>query len=104
MDVMANTNTVNRGWLKRQVLAGKMEIRCTGRYTDDYAGDAYSNFGRTSWVPVAIVNSDGHYVKDGVYGVYESMFTGSSGRAWRNSDGTIALVVAGDYYDFRVKA
>lgn len=39
------TRTVNRGWLKRQALKGKLWLKCAYHYTDDYKGDAANNFG-----------------------------------------------------------
>lgn len=40
------SKTVNRGWLLRMALAGRLWMRCRYHYTDDYAGDAASNFGK----------------------------------------------------------
>lgn len=37
--------TVNRGWLKRQALKGKLWLKCAYHYTDDYLADAADNFG-----------------------------------------------------------
>lgn len=46
--------TVNRGWLKRQVEAGKVEAKCDYHFTDDYAWDNASGFGKTDWLPARI--------------------------------------------------
>jgi hypothetical protein len=36
--------TVNRGWLKKQIEKGNIEIQCKMILTDDYAFDAASKF------------------------------------------------------------
>ena len=47
--------TVNRGWLKRQVMQGRVMARCTGHYTDDYTFDAAYGFGiMDEWKPVGL--------------------------------------------------
>ena len=48
--------TVNRGWLKRQVLAGKVEAICAYHMTDDYKRDAANNCGKTTeFIPCRIM-------------------------------------------------
>ena len=46
-------NTINKTWFKNRLNEGKLLVKCLGRYTDDYAFDASSNFGKTAeFVPV----------------------------------------------------
>lgn len=44
-------NTVNRGWLKRQIQSGNVIAKCNYHYTDDYAWDAAVDYQRTDWLP-----------------------------------------------------
>lgn len=37
--------TINRTWFKNQMRKGNLIVKCTGKYTDDYALDNYRNFG-----------------------------------------------------------
>ena len=46
----------NRGHLKRLITKGIVEARCIYHYTDDYAWDNATNFGKTDWLP-AYLNS-----------------------------------------------
>lgn len=89
--------TVNRGWLKRQVVAGKMQVKCAIKLTDDFAGDAANNFGKTGWMPAIV----GDKAQAGSINIYESNFKTKSGSAWREGD-TIHLCVHSNlYYEFR---
>lgn len=45
------SNTYNRGKLKKEIEKGQWLVKCDGRYTDDYAGDAASNYGITEFRP-----------------------------------------------------
>ena len=101
--------TVNRGWLRKQVEAGTMEAKCDYHLTDDYAYDNANNDGRTSWLPARIrkpvwmTYRDEHgyereRIKDddfvhGAVNLLASDFHGKSGRAWKQADGHIALIV-----------
>lgn len=51
---MKRSNTINRRWLKTRIERGEVMAKCNYRYTDDYAGDAASNFGKTDWLPARI--------------------------------------------------
>ena len=110
--------TINRAWLMRQVDAGKMEARCTLRLTDDYTFDTAYNYGKTGWMPARIrrpvfkemalpngnvieysVNDD---FTDDQMNLQEYHFTGKSGGAYRNEDGTIHLRVHSNlHYELR---
>ncbi len=99
--------TINRGWLKKQIAQGKMEAKCDYHLTDDYAYDNDNKGGRTTWMPVRIrqavyahsaegsrfdrlVDDD---FRAGCINLDTWHFTGKSGRAWRQADGNIALIV-----------
>lgn len=110
--------TVNRGWLKRQVAAGNLDAKCDYHLTDDYTYDNGNNGGRTTWRPARmrqpvyerseagsrfdrLVDDD---FREGNINLTASDFTGKSGRAWRQADGSIALVVHSNLcYTLRVK-
>lgn len=44
----------HRGHLKRLVKKGLIEAKCLFRYTDDYAYDNASGFGKTDWLPARL--------------------------------------------------
>jgi len=45
MSATAQTNgTINRTWFKNQMRKGNLLVKCTGKYSDDYAFDAAYNF------------------------------------------------------------
>lgn len=94
--------TVNRGWLKKQVRAGKVEGRCDGHYTDDYAFDAANGFGRTTgWKPVRI--KEGAAMFGGTIYLSEAGFGYKSGAAYTQDDGTISYHVHGNLsYTLRI--
>lgn len=117
------SNTVNRGWLKKQVELGNVEVRCNYHYTDDYAFDNAYDFGRTDWMPARIkspkfeeiVNCYGnresicvdHDDLPGYMNMYGNEFTGNCGRAYRDSrdGGIITLRVHSNLvYSMRIKS
>ena len=53
---MKSSNTVNRGWLKKQIAAGNVEIKTNYVLTDDYAFDASVNAQASGWKKADIVN------------------------------------------------
>ena len=94
--------TVNRGWLKRQVAAEKMEARCNYHLTDDYAFDNANKGGTTDWMPARIRRptfakyttpggwendycSDSNHI-EGTMSFNESDFHGKSGMAYWGDD------------------
>lgn len=50
----ASYGRINRGQLLKLAEAGRVWMRCQYHYTDDYAWDAATNYGRTGWFRVAI--------------------------------------------------
>lgn len=48
--------TINRTWFKNMLQAGKLLVKCDGKYTDDYAYDAADNFGRENFYKPAPAN------------------------------------------------
>lgn len=94
--------TMRRDYLLRKVQRGELEGRCTQSLTDDYAWDAATNFGKTDWLPINVIEN----VKDrkeGHLNIFSLEFRGSCGRAYRNDDGTITLYFPGTYYEMREK-
>lgn len=92
--------TINRGWLKRQIEKGNIEARCAFHFTDDYAFDNATGFGKTDWMLSRVrypqfdpeshrcINDDR---KPDMINFDESDFRTKSGSAYRNDDGTITL-------------
>jgi len=96
---MKNSNTVNRGWLKKQVQAGKMEIKCQYHYTDDYAHDAAVGYGKTDWMDATDYFNDGCGIN--------WYFGTQSGGAWWSDDAKteITLLIHSNLsYRLRMKA
>lgn len=80
------SKTVNRGWLKRQIEAGKMQIQT--RYTFDPMTDGPES-GDHAWRTATM--SD----------ILAFILRCKSGHAYDNGDSTITLAGAGDCYHFR---
>jgi hypothetical protein len=98
------TGTVNRGWLKRQILKGNVEAKRLSRYTDDYLWDVATDFGRTDWLPAVVISEEERkfgYTPDGRFKFEEGDFRGF-GRAWWNDDGTITLSFGWESYELRL--
>jgi hypothetical protein len=101
--------TVNRGWLKRQVLKGKVEARCSHHLTDDYLFDVANKYGVTGWMPARISHpvyeeyeNDFGYKRsrcadydfiEGQMNFHDFDFEGKSGGAYRQPDGTIHFYI-----------
>lgn len=97
--------TIRRDWLKRQIEAGKMEVRCNYSFTDDYAFDDATGFGKTDWMPARIrrplfekvVNYVGNTVdhcvdddrKPGYMNFDAGLFEYAPNVLYRKEDGTI---------------
>jgi len=74
--------TVNRGSLKRMAKKGELLAAKDGL-----------------WLPVRLVPNGGHRdVLDGEVGIQEWEFSSKCGGAWRNSDGSISLMV----HDYKI--
>ena len=95
-------NTVNRGWLKRQVEKGLMEARCL--YSYDYQRDTDTT-GGDEWLPARISaptwknvtggiwmmqNRD---IRDGFINFDASDFSLKGGSAWMDEHGFIHLFI-----------
>ena len=94
-------STVNRGWLKRQIAAGKVEARCQYHLTDDYAWDNANDFGRSGWMPVEI--RTGNEWKETVIQLWAEDFRNKSGGAYRTDDGMIHYYVHSNlHYEMRI--
>ena len=89
---MITNKTVNRGWLMRQVKSGKVEGKVNYHYTDDYAWDAATDFGKTEWMP-AVLKEFGTEHKDNCLNLREFDFKCSSGSAYYNEKGELKLYV-----------
>lgn len=92
MKQVAASRTVNRGWLKKQIADGNIEIKTDMILTDDYAFDASCNNQKSEWKKANIKDfSD----KDFKY---------KSGRAYWNEDKTEILwtMLANHYYTCRI--
>ena len=111
--------SIRRDWLKRQIEAGKIEVKCNYHMTDDYAFDNANDFGKTDWMPARMrhpkyeqrknyvgntvdVCTDDDFV-DGYMNLNEYEFTGKSGGAYQYEDGTIHFYVHSNLsYDMRL--
>ncbi|XAI95982.1 hypothetical protein [Microcystis phage Mwe-JY26] len=96
--------TVNRGWLRRRIEAGEVEAKCDGKYTDDYAWDAATDFGKTDWLP-ARVRPEGELWSDapGGFITFDPSDFRGFGNAWKREDGTMVLSFGYKSYSLRLK-
>lgn len=93
--------TINRGWLKRQVLQGKVEAMRKFRYTDDYAYDAQTNYGKTEWIP-ARISTNWEDRKDGYMNFDEYDFRAKGSSAWLEENGNITLYEGFQSFELRI--
>lgn len=85
------SGTINRTWFKNAMRAGKLLVKCTGKYTDDYAFDAAYNFGKDDFYQ----DCPPDYFNDWKMSVI---------RIWGNKNGNIDVSFASsEHYDFLVK-
>ena len=82
--------TVNRGWLKRQVEAGRVEARILNDYRS-YA----DSLSKTDWMPARIKRGYNNSIP-GQMNLWEHDFKTRVGRALKEDDGTITLIVHGN--------
>lgn len=111
---------VRRDWLRKQVEAGKIEVKCNFYLTDDYAFDNANKGGTTDWMPARIKHpkyekhlnqwgyEDSHVVDDdcpqGFMNFWESDFSGKSGSAYWENDTLIRFRIHSNAsYTMRVK-
>ena len=89
--------TVNRGKLWRAIQAGKLQAKCLFHYTDDYAYDAASKYGRTDWLPAWPIPDSGSYsTPEGKIGIGRWELHSKSGRAYIDDKGDMVLRVHGN--------
>jgi hypothetical protein len=110
--------TMRRDTLKKMIEAGKLEAKCLFSYTDDYAFDNATGFGKTEWMPARISNPKweeitlpngnktdhciDHDTKDGYMNFRNYMLEGNGGHASKNENGVITLRVHSNLvYDLR---
>lgn len=96
-----NTNTVNRGWLMRRILEGKVMAKCNGIYTDDYAFDAAYDFQKTGWLKAKIEDDYSQRMGDFLF-FRRDEFRGY-GYAWRKPNGDISLSFGYRSYTMRLQ-
>ena len=76
--------TINRGWLKKQVKKGNIEM-VSSRHFDDMHGESTTK----KTIPVKL----GGEFAEGICTLHDSDFKTKSGAAWKNPDETIALCI-----------
>ena len=96
-----DTNTVNRGWLKRRILEGKVLAKCNGVYTDDYAFDAAYNFQKTGWLKAKIEDDYSQRRAENCLYFRHDDFRGY-GYAWREANGDMHLSFGYKSYTLRL--
>lgn len=85
------SKTVNRGWLRKQVEKGNMEVKCCYHMTDDYRYDYDNNCGKTGWFQACLDDGKGQTVGE-LFKLPERYFKSVSGCAYE-SNGVISLIV-----------
>lgn len=92
--------TVNRGYLKRMVERGELEVVHYYSFDDMYGAQR----GVPAPMPVEIDPGDWQKRKEGTCYLRPDHFTGY-GRAWENPNGTITLIIHSNLnYTFKRKA
>lgn len=85
------SGTVNRGWLKKQIEKGNIEIKTDMILTDDYAFDDAVKCQKSGWRKADIKE----------FSEYD--FKYKSGRAYWSQDGTISwTMLCNHYYTCRI--
>ena len=82
-------STMRRDVLRKMVEAGWVELVGSYHY-DDQQGSSQHKGAR---MPVAIMPEDRHRCREGIYYLFPSDLTSSSGSATRDADGNISLYV-----------
>jgi len=101
------TKTINRGWLKKQIIKGNVDAKCDSKLTDDYAFDNATGFGATEWAPCKFVENkhkgDNRYAQD-VTLIDDWDMKTKSGCAYQTDNGLIHLIVYSGYsFTLRIK-
>ncbi|MCA9875303.1 MAG: hypothetical protein KC441_16645 [Anaerolineales bacterium] len=97
-----NRNTVNRGWLKRQILAGRVIAKCNYYHTDDYAFDAAVNFRQSGWLKARIEDDYGQRAHNGECLYFTNSDFRGYGHAWREANDDIVLSFGFRSYTLRL--
>ncbi len=97
-----HTDTVNRGWLKRRILEGKVMAKCNYYYTDDYAFDAAYNYQQTDWLKARIEDDYDKRIHNGQCLYFRSSDFCGYGWASRQENGDISLGFGFCSYSLRV--
>lgn len=94
--------TVNRGWLKRQVQKGS--VVCVESYSfDDMHGAERTRTERP--VEFQRLDENGRRLHtEGVIALDDYHFTGKSGRAWRNGELITLIVHSNLHYTLKLKS
>lgn len=82
--------TINKTWFKNQLRKGNLLVKCTGKYTDDYAFDNSNNFSKENEFKKADPNMfDDWYI--------------SVLKIWGDKQNEISVCFANcEYYTFKV--
>ena len=84
------TTTINKTWFKNQLKKGNLLVKCTGKYTDDYAYDNATNFSREE----EFTKADANMFTEWYLGVL---------KIWGDKQGIIHAAFANcEYYTFKV--
>lgn len=84
--------TINRAWFKNQLRKGNLQVKCTGKYSDDYAFDNSVNF-----------FTDKEF-KDATIDLFDDWYL-SVIRIWGEKTGLINVNFANcEYYTFKLKS
>lgn len=101
------TKTVNRGWLKKQIIKGNVEAKCNHKLTDDYAFDNATGFGATDWAPCKFVENK--HQGDNRFEQHATLIdtfdiATKGGCAYQEENGYIHLIVYSGYsFTLRIK-
>ena len=98
----SDSQQLNKGKVKRLIQAGGFIGRVKSNYTDDYAYDDKTNYGKTDWFPVEL-SSDGSSfgsVKDGKLLIDEKWFSDKNVRATVNSDAPTIINLALHHFKY----
>lgn len=97
--------TVNRRGLLGRAKRGELIGKCDFKFTDDYAFDNDTNFGKTGWLPVRIRKNHEDF-EQGYLNLDEHCFKSKTGAAWYEDEHftTVGLCVHVNlYYTLRIK-
>lgn len=92
------TKIAHRGHLRNLIKKGLIEARCKYRYTDDYAYDSASNYGKTGWKKAYLKSQISEDTQvDGIIfddsGDCYDDFKTSTGGLWKNGNGEYSFLI-----------